>query len=102
MLHIYIYIYDISRLRVKCGMGRKVFVTQEKQLVTAYHKTNMLRLQNFLRDKLPTLANNGSSAEEMWKIFKEGIYRFVPHKILKPNPNSEYYNKKLKRLNVKS
>jgi hypothetical protein len=36
------------------------FVTQEKQLVPVYHKTNVLGLQKFLRDKLPTWANNGS------------------------------------------
>jgi hypothetical protein len=31
----------------------------------------------------------------------EGIERVVPHKILKPNPDSEYYNKEVKRLKVK-
>jgi hypothetical protein len=56
-----------------------------------YHKTNVVRLQNFLRDKLPTWANNGSCVEDIWKNVKdlvfEGIKRFVPHKILKQNPN---------------
>jgi hypothetical protein len=41
-------------------------------------------------------ANNGSCVEDMRKNFKdiifEGIERFVPHKILKPNPDLEYYN----------
>jgi len=27
--------------------------------------------------------------------------RFLPHKILKPNPDSEYYNEEVKRLKVK-
>jgi len=55
----------------------------------------------FLRDKLPTWANNGSCVEDIWKHFKdivfEGIQCFVPHKILKllVNPDTEYYNKKL-------
>ena len=86
-------------------MGRnKSFVTQGKGL-PAYHKTNVLGLQQFLRDKLPTCGNNGSSVEDIWKNFKdivfEGIERFVPHKILKPNPDPEYYNKEVKRLKVK-
>jgi len=31
-------------------------------------------------------------------IVFEGIGRFVPHKILKQNPDAEYYNKDVKRL----
>jgi hypothetical protein len=58
---------------------------------TRIHKTNLLRLQKFLRDKLQAWTNNGSCVEDIWKNFKdivfEGIERFVPHKILKPNPN---------------
>jgi hypothetical protein len=73
--------------------AEKGFVTQEKGLVPAYHKTNMLGLQQFLRDKLPTWTNNGSCVEDIWKNFKdivfEGIERFVPHKILKLNPDPE-------------
>jgi hypothetical protein len=41
----------------------------------------------------------------IWKFFKdilfEGIERFVQHKILKPNPDPEYYNKEVKRLKAK-
>ena len=80
-------------------------MTQEKRLVPAYHKTNVLGLQQFLRDELPTWANNGSCVEDIWKNFKgivfEGIKRFVQHKILKQNPDPEYYNKEEKRLKVK-
>jgi hypothetical protein len=40
--------------------------------------------------------------EDIWKNFKntvfEGIERFIPHTILKPNPDTEYYNKEVKRL----
>ena len=40
--------------------------------------------------------------EDIWIKFKdivfEGIERFVPHKILKQNPDTEYYNKEVKRL----
>jgi hypothetical protein len=65
----------------------------------------MLGLQQFFRDKLQTWANNGSCVEDMWKNYKdiafEGIERFVPHKILKRNPDPEYYNKEVKRLKVK-
>jgi len=80
-------------------------LTQEKRLVPAYHKTNVLGLKKFLWDKLPTWANNGSCVGDIWKHFKdivfEGIVGFVPHKILKPNPDPEYYNKDMKRLKVK-
>ena len=48
--------------------AEKVFVTQKKRLVPAYHKTNVLGLQQFLRDKLPTWANNGSCVEDMEKF----------------------------------
>jgi hypothetical protein len=65
----------------------------------------MLGLQQFLWGKWPTWANNGSCVEDIWKNFKdivfEGIERFVPHKILKINPDPEYYNKEVKRLKVK-
>jgi hypothetical protein len=48
--------------------------------------------------------NNGSCNEDIWNKFKdtvfEGIERFVPHKILKQNPNPEYY-KEVKHLKVK-
>jgi hypothetical protein len=81
------------------------FVTQEKRSVPAYHKTNVRGLQNFLWDKLPIWANNGSCVEDIWNNFKnivlEGIKRFVPHKILKQNPDPEYYNKGVKRLKAK-
>jgi len=86
-------------------MGRKIFVIQEKRLVLAYHKANVLGLQQFLRNKLPTWSYNGSCVEDIWKNFKaiffEGIERFVPHKILKPNAGPEYYNKEVKRLKLK-
>ena len=79
-------------------------MTQEKRLVPAYHKTNVLGLKKFLWDKLPTWANNGSCVGDIWKHFKdivfEGIVGFVPHKILKPNPDPEYY-KEVKRQKVK-
>jgi hypothetical protein len=78
------------------------FVAQDKQLVPVCHKTNVVGLQNFLRDKLPTWANNGSCVRNIWKHFRdlvfEGVERFVPHKILKQNPDSKYYNKEVKHL----
>jgi hypothetical protein len=81
------------------------FGTHEKRSVPTYHKTNVEGLQNFLRDKLQIWANNGSCVEDIWDNFKdivsEGIERFVPHKILKQNPDPEYYNKEVKRLRVK-
>jgi hypothetical protein len=46
-----------------------------------------------------------SCVEEIWKCFKEKVFesfdRFVPHKILRKIPDTEYYNKEVKRLKVK-
>ena len=79
--------------------------THEKRLIPIYHKTNVLGLQNFLLDQLTTWANSGSCVEDIWIKFKdivfEGIERFVPHKMLKQNPDPDYYNKELKRLKKK-
>ena len=80
-------------------------VTQQKGSVLAFHKTDVLGLQSFLWDKLPTWANNGSCVEDILNKFKdiifEGIERVVPHKILKHNPDSECYNREVRRLKVK-
>jgi hypothetical protein len=86
-------------------MGETGFVTQEKQLVPVYHKTNVLGLQKFLRGKLPTWANNGSFVEYIWKNYGkktvfEGIKSFVPQKNLKQNSDPDYYNKEVKRLKI--
>jgi hypothetical protein len=78
---------------------------QQKRSVPAYHKTDVIGLQKFLWDKLTTWANNGSCVEDIRNKFKdiifEGVERFVPHKILKRNPDPEYYNREVKRLKVK-
>ena len=80
-------------------------VILEKRLIPAYETTNILRLQNFLWDKLQIWANNSSCVQDIWKHFTdivfESINRFVPHKILKKNHNPECYNKEVKRLNAK-
>ena len=72
-------------------------VPQQKRTVPAHHKTDVTGLQTFLWDKLTTWANNGSCVEDIWNKFKdiifEGVERFVPHKILKRNPDPEYYNR---------
>jgi len=43
--------------------------------------------------------------EEIWKHFKETVFEsidhFVPHKILRKNPDPEYYNKEVKWIKVK-
>jgi hypothetical protein len=51
----------------------KGFVTQEERLVRAYNKTDMLGLQKFLRDKLPTWANNGGCVEDIWENFTDSF-----------------------------
>jgi hypothetical protein len=68
-------------------------------------QTNVSGLQSFLRDKFPSWASNGSCMEDIWKSFKEIVFEsidcYVTHKILRSNPDPEYYNKELKRLKAK-
>ena len=70
-----------------------------------YHKTDVLALQAFLREKFYLWAGSGSCVEDIWKSYRdiifEDIKRYVPHKILGKNPDPEYYNKEVKRLKVK-
>jgi hypothetical protein len=86
--------------------GRRGEKPATKRFSYGAAKTNVVGLQNFLRDKLPIWGNNSSCVEDIWNNFKdiafEGIERFVPHKILKQNPDPEYYNKEVKRLEVKA
>ena len=73
--------------------------------VPLYHKINVDELQRFLWERLPTWANNGNSVEEIWENFKntvfEGIEAFVPYKLLKQDPDPEFYNREVKRLKRK-
>jgi hypothetical protein len=45
------------------------------------------------------MASNGKYMEEIWKNIKGIVYKsikcIVRHKLLRTNPNPEYYNKKL-------
>jgi hypothetical protein len=67
-------------------------VILEKRLIPTYETTNILRLQNFIWDKLPIWANNSSCVQDIWKHFNvivfESIERFVQHKILKKKSES--------------
>jgi hypothetical protein len=80
-------------------------VPQVERLVPVYHKTDVLGLQNLLREKYGTSASNGSSVEEIWsnikKIVSECIERFLPHKIHRKNPDPQHYSKEVKRLKIK-
>jgi len=55
-------------------------------IVSVYHKTDVLGLQAFLREKLNLWAGNGSCVEDILKSYKdiilEVIKRYVPQKIL--------------------
>jgi len=86
-------------------MGRKTFCDSGETTITRVPQNKCDGLQNFLRDKLPARANIGCCVEDIWKNFKdiafEVIERFVPHKILKLNPDPEYNNKEVKQLKVK-
>jgi hypothetical protein len=60
-----------------------------------YHKTDVLALQAFLREKFYLWAGNGSCVEDIRESYKdiifEGIKRYVPHRIMGKNPNPQYY-----------
>jgi hypothetical protein len=64
-------ISDHCGVLLEVEWAEKCFVTQEERLVRAYHKTDVLGLQKFLRDKFPTWANNGSCVEDIWKNFTD-------------------------------
>jgi len=77
----------------------------EERLVPAHSKTNVLRLQTFLWNKLATWASNGSCDEEIRHNFKETVHEsikhFVTHKILRKYSDPKYYNKEVLRLKSK-
>ena len=60
---------------------------QVERVVPVYNKTDVSRLQTFLRSKFVVWASNGSNMEEIWNHLKnivyESIERFVPHKTLR-------------------
>ena len=60
---------------------------QAERAVPVYSKTDVSRLQSFLRDKFVVWASNGSNVEEIWNNLKNIVYesveRFVPHKTLR-------------------
>ena len=75
------------------------------RIVPMYHKTNVLGMQTFLREKYKQWVGIGSCVEEIQTNYKEIIFKsiecYVPHKTLPKNPDPEYYNKEVKRLKVK-
>jgi hypothetical protein len=78
-------------LEIKWGEICRDF--QVERVVHVYHKTNFTGLQNFLRGKFASWASTGSCVEGLWKSFNEIVFdsinRFVPHKILRKNPDPE-------------
>ena len=86
--------------------GEQCREPQAERLVSVYHKTKVPCLQSLLRDIFPSWASNGSCVEDISKRFKEIVFdsidHFVPHKILRKNPDPEYYNMEVKRLKAKA
>jgi len=64
-----------------------------ERIVPVYHKTDVLNLEVFLREKFNLWVESGSCVEEIRKSFKgiifEGIKRYVLQKILSKNPDPE-------------
>jgi hypothetical protein len=59
---------------------------QVERVVPVYKKTDVLRLQTFLRDKFAVWASNDSCVEEIWNKLKNQVYecteRFFQEKYL--------------------
>jgi hypothetical protein len=83
-------------------MGGKLLCTPGRKVSSSIPQNRCFRPTNLLREEYGTWASNGSSVEEIWNNFKkivsECIERFVPHKILRKNPDPEYYSKEVKQL----
>jgi hypothetical protein len=58
-------ISDHSGVLLKVEWEEKCFEPQTDRLVPVYHKTNILGLQTFLRDKFTKWASNGICVEEV-------------------------------------
>ena len=75
-------------------MRRKLLFTSDRKVSPGVHKTDVSGLQTLLRDKIGIWAINGNCVEEIWNNFKEivseSIESFVPHKILRKNPDRKY------------
>jgi hypothetical protein len=79
-------------------LGKQIRNTREDfKCGSSVQKTDVLRLQAFLREKFNLWVGNGSGVEEIWKSYKdiivEGIKRYVHQTILSKNPKPEYYKK---------
>ena len=76
-----------------------------ERIVPVYHKTDVLGLQAFLREKLNLWAGNSSCVEEASKRYKDIIFeiikRHVTQKIISKNPDPKHCNKDVKRIEVK-
>ena len=90
---------------VRRGMGRKRFCGSVETTGTRLPHNKCVRTTTFSSGYITKIGKNGSCIEDIWKNFKDivfdGIELFVPHKILKPNPDPEYYKKEVMRLKVK-
>jgi hypothetical protein len=60
---------------------------QVERTVPVYHKTDVLGLQAFLREKFELRAGNGSCVEEIWNSYKDIIFEGI--KMLCTQKNSE-------------
>jgi hypothetical protein len=98
-------ISDHNGVLLEADWAENRFRAQKRRKVPLNHKTDVLGLQVFLREKYKQWAENGSCVEEIWNNFKdivfEGIQRYVPNKTLSMNPDPEYYNRDVKRLKAK-
>jgi hypothetical protein len=90
------------RVLLEVGWEDDCCEPQVEMVIPVYNKTNVLRLQTFLRDKFAVWVSNGSSVEEKWNNYKNIVYESIEllyhMKYFEKNSDPEYYNKKIKRL----
>ena len=98
-------ISDHCGVLLEAEWGENCCEHQVERLVPVYDKTKVTGLQSFLRGKFASWASNGSCTKEIQKHFHETVFesidRFVPHKLLRKNPDPEYYNQEVKQFKVK-
>jgi hypothetical protein len=81
-VHLHQGISDHNGVLLEVEWYEKCRESQVERTVPVYHKTDVLSMQAFLREKFELWARNGSSVEGIWNSYKgtifEDIKRYVP------------------------
>jgi hypothetical protein len=72
-------ISDHTAVLLEVEWNKNCRETQVERTVPVYHKTDVLGLQAFLREKFELWAGNGSCVEEIWNSYKDIIFEGIKH-----------------------